>query len=510
MNLVEVERKYDVGDGFTIPDLDGVAGCVGVAEATRYELVARYFDTADLRLAALNITLRRRTGGSDAGWTLKLPGGGDARRELSMPLETGQPHEHRHTVPADMAALVAGHVRGRPLTPVADLTTVRLEQDLLGAGGVVLAKLADDTVAGHRLDADANPTSVTTWRELEVELASGSQMSLKTVGKHLRRHGARRSTSPSKLSRVLNAALATPERPRTDRSAGGALVAYVRTHTDRLLAIDPMVRFADCEDDSVHQMRVAARSIYYALQTHRRLVDVDQVSDLRTELRWLADMLGTVRDLEVMRIRFAARLADFVDADKEPPWMMDLGRREAQARDHLRKHLLSARYFALLDTLDGFVTHPPLTSPAADRKDSREARTVLTSSLRRMSRAESAIAGTVIGEERDTALHLLRKRAKRGLHDADAANVLGIAPLELTACIEHLEVLLGSYRDGVIAQHQLQRIALQRATTKRDAYNLGQLAGIERCAADQILEGFPAAWQDVAAFAEQPPGRNPR
>ena len=34
---------------------------------------ALYFDTADLALAARRITLRRRDGGADEGWHLKLP-----------------------------------------------------------------------------------------------------------------------------------------------------------------------------------------------------------------------------------------------------------------------------------------------------------------------------------------------------------------------------------------------------------------------------------------------------
>ncbi|WP_242418751.1 CYTH domain-containing protein, partial [Frankia sp. CpI1-P] len=36
-------------------------------------LDAVYYDSDDLRLARNQITLRRRTGGHDAGWHLKLP-----------------------------------------------------------------------------------------------------------------------------------------------------------------------------------------------------------------------------------------------------------------------------------------------------------------------------------------------------------------------------------------------------------------------------------------------------
>ena len=504
-NHLEVERKYDVEDGFVVPDLTGVAGCIGVGDAVRHELVARYFDTTDLQLAASNITMRRRTGGHDSGWTVKLPHAGIARSEISIPLDAAHPT----TVPVELAALVAGHLRGRPLTAVADLSTVRLERDLLGPGGIVAATLADDTVTGCRLDSDANPTSIVTWREIEVELADASQMSLKTVGKHLRRHGARRSASPSKVSRVLDVAATRPDPPAAGRSAGATLVDYVRTHTGRLLALDPQVRLANAEDESVHQMRVAARSIYYALRTHQRLIDADEATALRTELRWLADILGTVRDLEVMRVRFASRLAALPDPGPEPSWLTNLGRSEAQARDHLRAQLLSSRYFALLNALDRFVSDPPLTSLAAGRKDTHEARTVLRAVLRRMSHAEAAIAATAIGEERDTALHLLRKRAKRGLHDAHAAIALDIASPEFVDRVARLESLLGTYRDGVIAQRQIRRIAYERATTKRDAYTLGTLAGIERCEARRVLDGLPAAWEPVAALRKRRHGGKP-
>ena len=38
-------------------------------------LEAVYYDTPNLRLLAEGVTLRRRTGGEDAGWHLKLPVG---------------------------------------------------------------------------------------------------------------------------------------------------------------------------------------------------------------------------------------------------------------------------------------------------------------------------------------------------------------------------------------------------------------------------------------------------
>ncbi len=70
---LETEHKYDVEAGFVLPGLDGLPEGVTVAWPRRHHLSATYFDTDDLALSQNRITLRRRTGGSDEGWHLKLP-----------------------------------------------------------------------------------------------------------------------------------------------------------------------------------------------------------------------------------------------------------------------------------------------------------------------------------------------------------------------------------------------------------------------------------------------------
>ena len=83
---LEIEQKFDVDTGFERPSFDGLDG-VSAAEPVLHQLSATYFDTADGRLAASKITLRRRTGGTDEGWHLKLPAGAGARREVHAPLD---------------------------------------------------------------------------------------------------------------------------------------------------------------------------------------------------------------------------------------------------------------------------------------------------------------------------------------------------------------------------------------------------------------------------------------
>ena len=64
---LEVERKFDVDDGFALPDLAGVDGVAASDPPVEHTLEAVYHDTADLRLARARVTLRRRTGVVAAG-----------------------------------------------------------------------------------------------------------------------------------------------------------------------------------------------------------------------------------------------------------------------------------------------------------------------------------------------------------------------------------------------------------------------------------------------------------
>jgi hypothetical protein len=83
---LEIEKKFDVEDTFALPGLTGVPGVAEVREPVEHHLEAAYYDTADLRLARARVTLRRRTGGTDAGWHVKLPAVAGARRELHSPV----------------------------------------------------------------------------------------------------------------------------------------------------------------------------------------------------------------------------------------------------------------------------------------------------------------------------------------------------------------------------------------------------------------------------------------
>src|SRR3954449_13240747 len=145
---LEVEKKYLADDSFQLPSLvdlvlgegdDRAApdGGVPLAEggAATLRLSATYFDTADLRLAAAGLTLRRRTGGEDAGWHLKVPAGPGARSEVRLP-----PTRAARSVPPALQRMVRVHSGGAPLQPVAQIDTERTVRRLVDPTGQVLVE----------------------------------------------------------------------------------------------------------------------------------------------------------------------------------------------------------------------------------------------------------------------------------------------------------------------------------------------------------------------------------
>jgi inorganic triphosphatase YgiF len=195
VNMNESETKYDAPAEAALPRLDGLPQVASTSGPDEERLEAEYYDTDDLRLIRAGITLRRRRGGDDAGWHLKLPLGADTRREIRLPLGRAG-----RRVPGELDELVRVHTRGRPLRPIARITTRRRRLVLLDRAGESLAKVAADDVSAQTL---GDTTTVSRWHEVEVELAGGDRGLLKAADELLRRDGLRRAGRSAKLERAL-------------------------------------------------------------------------------------------------------------------------------------------------------------------------------------------------------------------------------------------------------------------------------------------------------------------
>ncbi len=100
--IYETEIKYEAPPGTSVPRLSRLPSVAGSSGPEEQILEAEYYDTDDMRLIRNGVTLRRRRGGSDPGWHLKLPAGGSTRQEIRIPLGRGR------QVPARLAGWSAG------------------------------------------------------------------------------------------------------------------------------------------------------------------------------------------------------------------------------------------------------------------------------------------------------------------------------------------------------------------------------------------------------------------
>jgi CHAD domain-containing protein len=467
----ERERKYDVPSDYALPAMDGAGGVAAAGAAHTHELVATYFDTEDLRLAAHRTTLRRRSGGTDDGWHLKTPGDAGARTEHRLPLG-----DDRADVPEELARLVRAVVRDAPLAPVARLRTHRVETELVDVQGRVLALVADDTV-----DAEAYGQAQR-WREVEVELVDGAPDILDDLEPVLRSGGAQPAAGPSKLARVLGDRV--PGQPGDDAKGGVAAVRrYARKQRDTLIANDPAVR--DGDEDAVHDMRVAVRRLRSTLRTYRNLWDGDRADTLRAELKWLAERLGGVRDPQVMGGRLDKLTAgpEFVAAHERLRDRLaddlDRGRRE------LSGALDSERYFRLLDELDAMVDGPPARGAGRVR---RRARKALRRADRRLDAADAA------GPDRDLHLHEARKAHKRARY---AVEIFGSPAKPLVKRLTDMQDVLGDHQDAAMTAATLRDAAGAAREAGDDPFPYGILYARQQQAGAVALADLPAVRRAV-------------
>jgi len=489
----EIERKYESDDS-GLPDLTGVAGIDAVVDKGVAHLDATYYDTSDERLAASAITLRRRTGGSDAGWHLKFPVAPGVRDEIQAPLSD--------TVPRSLAGLVRSRVRDAELLPVVRLRSDRDVRDLVDAGGRLLAEVSVDAVRAERLTGDGGSAQ---WTELEVELADGGDPAfLDKVDKRLRKAGVRPSASASKLARAL--AETAPKKKRRKKqqvkppvTAGDHVLAYVREQRDAIIELDPAVR----QDvyDSVHRMRVATRRMRSAFRSYGKVLDRTVTDPIGVELKWLAGELGVDRDREVLTERLSAALDELPRTLLSGPvrtrlrtWM---NARRGGSRRRLTGVLDSQRYLKLLDSLDALVADPPVLEAAAGKPEKVIAKAVRKDFGKLSELVEQAIA-LEPGHERDLALHEARKKAKRTRYSAEAAApALGSPATALTKSMKSLQTLLGDHQDSFMTRQTLRELSAVAHAAGESSFTYGVLYGREEARATAVETQVPGAWREV-------------
>lgn len=281
-------------------------------------------------------------------------------------------------------------------------------------------------------------------------------------------------------------------------SAARIVQERIRAQRDAARAHEEGVRTGGDPED-IHQMRVALRRLRSALVTFRPLFDREVTEPLREEVKWLAALLGGVRDTEVMQERMARVVSEEPDgADAVAARQLLEGRLDGDlgaARSELADAMGSVRYSVLMDGLDALAEQPPW---APDARDAGGAllRKRIRHDFDRMRDAVDAVGTAVSTAERDERLHEVRKAAKRVRYAAETVEARFGRPADrLAKAAEEVQEVLGEQHDAVTALALLRDAADGVRDEGGTSFALGRLhARTERASEDRIGE-FDQAWK---------------
>lgn len=555
--FLEVEAKFAVDESTPVPDLTQLEEVARVAETRHHSMSAIYYDTEDLRLTHAKITLRRRTGGNDDGWHIKIPG--DAGR-TEIRAELGEPVDGRYEVPAELIHEVRSVIRNHPLAPIAQVDNNRTELLLVDDTDQPVAEFCDDHVTAFSFLPGGTQCA---WREWEVELAG--ELPATKKGGSLLRHatsllissGARVSSSPSKLKSALGDSINNVALPPAlavsnldPDSPAAAVVNALKANRDKLVEYDPRVRRD--EWDSVHQMRVATRELRSHLQTFHGIVVGPEIERLESDLKQLASMLGVARDAEVVEERWQNLLAsedsDVLDEATREHIAHDMGRDYRRAHRRVIAALDSDQYLDLLDALDAFLANPPVAgedtefegdatdsdaesaaSESAEEIESPEKQEQPKESKPKHAKSEDAEhhdLDTVMAlhlnqaydklvkrhkkavknwdnteltlHEREEYFHDMRKAAKKLRYAAEAAgSATNLKTKNLYKACKNMQSVLGDFQDSVTSRDKLIELAETARRRGEDTFGYGLLYQRERAIGLEALDAYAESFKAI-------------
>ena len=494
IETTERERKFGATDELEIPDVAGTS----VVDRSDVRLTATYWDTVSRRLLRWGHTLRHRraSDGSEDRWTLKLPIRSRKKKGELHRVEVNAAGRRLYP-PPEIRDLARAIIRRAVLRPIATVVTERHRIELAGGEPTERVELSDDHVSSI-VGLRQGPA----FRQIEVAAASPrADGLLEDVSEALIGVGAVPAAT-SKLTAVLGD---NPEpeiilpRSGTGISVRDVVRFAIGSGASRLIANDPVARIGS-DPEAIHQARVATRRLRSDLKTLEPLMDRTAVAKIRDELRWISELLGSVRDTDVLiaRVKETERHLR-LEPDATSAIVTELEQDRRGSHRELVDALASGRYVALVRELIAASEAPPLAEELdGDRRARPKVRKLIRKSWRRVPRAVKRLQAN----PNDTALHEIRKRAKRARYAAElAAAALEVDTGRLAKRLEQMQDVLGELQDAVVADERLAALVRDDRITGGAAFAAGKLAYAIDQARSDARDQWPASWKAARAKA---------
>jgi CHAD domain-containing protein len=246
-------------------------------------------------------------------------------------------------------------------------------------------------------------------------------------------------------------------------------------------------------EDVVHTTRVAVRRLRSTIRIFAELFDTSQAEHLEEELVWWANLLGSVRDLDILAIRQGALLAELptelVLGPVSSTIQAELAVRRKQAADALTEALNSERYRKLIGLAHHWRSDAPFTS-AADAAADAINPAIKKAKNKARKRLSTAVAARRAAEPSDELFHRARKASKRYRYAVEAAQpVWGSKADKIVLKRKHLQDLLGNHQDGIVSAAFLRELGGRLGIRSgQNGFTYGVLYARELAAGDSLLD----------------------
>jgi CHAD domain-containing protein len=299
---------------------------------------------------------------------------------------------------------------------------------------------------------------------------------------------ARRAPAPPRPRSQAPAPIPDLVATVTGATAGEAIALAVKSTVERLVEQQALVQLAS-GPEAVHQARVATRRLRSDLRTYAVLFDSEAIANLRLELGWFADLLGHVRDTDILLARLQPSLGSEEATDEQREILERLNRQHAKAQMELLTGMAEPRYSALLDSLARMAAAPPLSDVAKAPAD--EFMSIIVAGTWRKLR--SAVR-KLDHDPDDAKLHAVRIEAKRARYAAEAAApAVGVAASKFAEAVSGLQQALGDYNDAVVSADWLTKSSVQMDSST--AFLAGALHEAQNDLGRKARRRWPKAWK---------------
>ena len=479
----------------------------GLRDEHLSELHSTYFDTDNLQLRKLGVSLRTRNKDDVIQQTMKLSGanGGSFRRkEWSAVIPDSIPDPALvidPDLPAPVRALTAAD-----LAPVFRIDVKRETRRLTRAGGEIEFAL---DVGAVRNDGKRAALS-----EVELELQAGDPRVLIEEARRIvdiaggRLHFTTKPDLGYAVSGENDARWTKTPKLYLDPDidAAGALQATLLHALNHLTSNDDCAR-ENAHIEGVHQCRIALRRMLSALRLFADITPEATRAALEDEIGWMMSVFGPARDLDVL---YADLLKPATDAVDEPedlePLLMALARQRQEAYRQVASMLHSARYSRFL--LDAFA----LAVDDLRAKDVDQSH--LNAPARDVARAalEGAYAGLLrkgrnFKKKSAKQRHKMRIQIKKLRYASEAMSPLfdEQRTKQFYKGLAGLQDGLGAMNDVVVAERLLAALVDREVAAGGDAeaaerrtqlsYATGCVLGWHRCRAAKFNEKLHKQWR---------------